>query len=57
MPEVVNSTIRLYADDAKLYRVNRSKHNEVLLQRDLHPLQIVLVVQMAPEIPSNKNAK
>jgi hypothetical protein len=38
MPDMVNSTIRLYADDAKLYRVIRNKQDEATLQRNLHSL-------------------
>jgi len=38
MPEVVTSTIRLYADDAKLYRVINSQQDEATLQSDLHAL-------------------
>ena len=38
MPEVVSSTIRLYADDAKLYWVINSQQDEATLQSDLHTL-------------------
>ena len=39
MPDVVESCIRLYADDAKLYRAIKSGADEVQLQRDITSLQ------------------
>ena len=39
MPEGINSTVRLFADDSLVYRVIRSKEDQTILQEDLHRLQ------------------
>ena len=39
MPECINSTVRLFADDSLLYRIIRSKEDQTILQEDLRRLQ------------------
>ena len=39
MPENISSTTRLFADDAHVYRIIRSKNDQTLLQEDLDKLQ------------------
>ena len=39
MPEGINSTVRLFADDSLVYRIIRSKEDQTILQEDLRKLQ------------------
>ena len=39
LPKHVNSTIYMYADDTQIYREIREKHDQEILQKDLHSLQ------------------
>ena len=39
IPEGINSTLRLFADDSLLYRIIRSKEDQTILQEDLRRLQ------------------
>ena len=39
MPEGINSTVRLFADDSLLYRTILSKEDQTILQEDLRRLQ------------------
>ena len=44
----------MYADDTKLYREIREKHDQEVLQKDLDSLIKNLVRSMGFEIPSKK---
>ena len=39
MPEGINSTVRLFADDSLVYRIIQSKEDQTILQEDLRKLQ------------------
>ena len=39
LPEVVTSTVKLFADDTKLYRVIKNEEDKLQLQEDLNNLQ------------------
>ena len=39
MPEGINSTVRLFADDSLVYRIIRSIEDQTILQEDLRKLQ------------------
>ena len=39
MPEGINSTVRLFADDSLVYTIIRSKEDQTILQEDLRKLQ------------------
>ena len=39
MPETISSTTRLSANDSLVYRIIRSKEDQILLQQDLDKLQ------------------
>ena len=39
MPEVIKSTIRLFADDSLLYRIIGNKEDQIILQEDFRRLE------------------
>ena len=39
LPEIVSSTVKLFADDTKLYRMIKNEEEELQLQEDLNHLQ------------------
>ena len=40
MPEGIDSTMRLFADDSLLYRIIRTKEDQSILQEDLRKLEL-----------------